>query len=222
MRSTVGAGQFPHPPSEVRDGVYVSSVGASGDRSGTLLSVNNIDWGDVPTWITAAATVAALVAAVLAVRASWQVLKLEAQRENRAEQAEAERRSREDRADQADLVAVWPAGYSGAVIRNGSALPIYRVTVTYVTSAGEVHESTEVDVVPPGEREAPWPPDAQTPDDEGNVTFNFDLVHARNGIRFVDSAGRRWHRDGNGVLALTGRDEPLVLDETQLNSGTLQ
>ena len=48
------------------------------------------EYGDVPTWIAAVATVGALIFAGIAAWASWQVLKREAQRD--ADREEAERR----------------------------------------------------------------------------------------------------------------------------------
>ena len=48
----------------------------------------------------------------------------------------------------------------------------------------------------------------------GNTTTLRTPSGARCEIRFVDSAGRHWHRNINGALALMGRDEPMKLDET--------
>lgn len=117
-------------------------------RSGTILrACDNNYWGDIPTWVTAIATVLALVAAGFAAHSSWNVLKHERERE-------ADRRRRAEQAEQADLVAVLPApGRGRAVIQNASALPVYRVVVVYVVKSGERHESPELAVVPPGRLE---------------------------------------------------------------------
>lgn len=180
---------------------------------GTILRMHDFDWGDVPTWITAFATVIALAAAVLAVRASWEVLKVERQREDRTVKAEDERRQREERAEQADLVAVWSVPASArTVIHNGSQLPIYRVVVTYVfPSVGESREAGLLVAVPPGTKEAPVPalPDVMVDPYSGEpVTIGMDVTGARHEVRFVDTGGRHWHRNIDGVLTLTGRDEP--------------
>ena len=55
--------------------------------------------------------------------------------------------------------------------------------------------------------------------DQMDSKFLIPLDGARHEIRFVDSAGRHWHRNVNGVLALTGRDE-LVPGGTVTESAT--
>jgi hypothetical protein len=95
----------------------------------------SLDWGDVPTWIGAVATMLAFIAAWVAARAAWRVLELERTRDRL-------RREVEDRV-QADRVAAWPSlGPSnpddpdspevwGATVRNASELPVYQVKVEF-------------------------------------------------------------------------------------------
>jgi hypothetical protein len=94
--------------------------------------VSNIDWGDVPTWITAVAAVFALIAAAIAVSHSLRLLKLEQQREDRAETMERARQDREARAEQADQIAVWISSPDTALVFNGSAQPVYAAHVEII------------------------------------------------------------------------------------------
>jgi hypothetical protein len=183
----------------------------------TDLALRIVDYGDVPTWIAAVATVLALVAAGFAAWASWNVLKRETQRD--ADRDDAERRQ------QANLVAAWHgvvphpvqrgAGLYRPVVRNGSELPIYQVGVEVVVegSTGIVHMT---EVLGPGQ----W-----FVTQSGH--FNFAdhpteklRLHASSpgfqvAVSFSDAAGIAWRRDENGQLeqietAATARvdDEP--------------
>src|SRR5689334_11831407 len=100
-----------------------------------------MDWGDVPTWVQAIATLLALIAAGAAASAAWQVLAVERKRDVDRQQVEDERRAAEARG-QADRVAAWPSTspteqnappppQQGVSIRNASELPVYNVRVFF-------------------------------------------------------------------------------------------
>lgn len=77
-------------------------------------------WGDVPGWIEALATVGALIAAIVAVRAFWRVLGIEQARER-------DRLVERERGQQADQVAAWLSVKPALTVLNGSSLPVYDV-----------------------------------------------------------------------------------------------
>jgi hypothetical protein len=183
------------------------------------IDFSGVDWGDAPTWITAVATIAALIAAGLAVRASWAVLKLETRREDRAEKADAERRAAAERAEQADYVAAWMHWNDGvplfpdttifgpmmgqgwgALVTNASSLPIYTVALVFYGRDGEERDRVEKDFVPPGESHVPWNKELRQGDGEDRELGTDIRVE----IFFRDTAGRTWRRDMNGVLHRTG------------------
>ena len=60
-----------------------------------------VDWGDVPTWVSGVAAAGALVAAVIAAVFTFNLLRLEGTRDERARQSQTRW--------QADQVAVWPS-----------------------------------------------------------------------------------------------------------------
>src|SRR4051794_1763884 len=61
-----------------------------------------VNWGDVPTWVQAATSTAALIAASIAVMFSVRTYKIERAREARAERLAEERRASAERAEQAE------------------------------------------------------------------------------------------------------------------------
>lgn len=103
-------------------------------------------WGDVPTWVAAVTSLLALLAAAFAGLVAYAVLDVELGRDRVAAAERAERREAEQRA-QAGKVAAWYATWDGeapfgplapppslqanqvygAVIRNGSELPVYEI-----------------------------------------------------------------------------------------------
>lgn len=161
----------------------------------------DVNWGDVPGWIQAVATALALGAA------GWAVgLEIKA---GRRRDAQIEARAEDQRRAQASQVAIWASSpviddpqraprnrrYPGATVRNASRLPVFDVFV-FVSrddAAGPVETYLDsLPVIPP----------------ETTLTFELpDDLQIRPGtsvetlrIRFVDSASRRWERDGKGGL----------------------
>lgn len=101
-------------------------------------SAGAVQWGDVPTWVSAAGTVMALIFAAVAAVMAKRVYTIESRRD---QQNEIDRRERDEqkRAEQASRVSAWYAAEKaesgeltwGAVIRNASELPVYDVNVEY-------------------------------------------------------------------------------------------
>ena len=179
--------------------------------------VESINWGDAPTWITAVATVLALVAAFFAVRASWHVLSIDRQNQRDAQAAEARRDEAAERAEQADAVAAWTEWAAarndsgrihykgwGAWVVNQSLLPVYDVVVQFHLPDGRFLAKSVLAVLPPqGSEFVRWPTEIKQ--DEPPVS-EIDKREMRVEIHFRDTGGRRWERDRYGILRLIGRD----------------
>jgi hypothetical protein len=103
-----------------------------------------IDWGDVPTWVSAITTLGALIAAGI-------VVHIEMRRDKQS-------RALREQEEQAGAVAAWPGEVGNLksedhlVIRNGSQLPVYRVVVSVAHRHGTFHISfpEELDDDDPG------------------------------------------------------------------------
>jgi hypothetical protein len=88
-----------------------------------------LNWGDFPTWISAVASVGALIFAALAAIAAYRLFKVETERDSR--QGDEERRAR-----QAHAVSAWYAldaerRLYGCHLRNASDSPVYDVAIEY-------------------------------------------------------------------------------------------
>lgn len=161
----------------------------------------NIDWGTVPTWVSAGSAVSALITAAVALiyaRRTWTKSVDEARRK------------------QADLVAAWvEKGAAGAFqcrVRNASNLPVYDVHVV-VNGYGEVVVpglgEWEAQIVPPADTGLTWEiPSAEAERTRGPAVVYGEIdtrgVLAQDllaEIRFTDTAGRRWRRSDQGLLA---------------------
>ena len=179
-------------------------------------------WGDVPTWIAGIAAVAALVAAAMAAHQTKSLLVIEQARDDRVEQAEIRK--------QALQVSAWATGHApeiepeggpgicspsvGALVFNGSPLPIYRVHIVVWWQNTEIKTGT-IDMLPPGKS---WIADLDP--------YEFDQIvgnaHAsavvtgwtsvreweataaqrlRVEVSFRDADNRSWTRDRDGVLS---------------------
>jgi hypothetical protein len=175
-------------------------------------SAQGVSWGDVPTWAGVGVSFLALIAAVFAGIAGVRLLAVELRRDDE------QQRSKE--ATQAERVAAWPAIVLsdfdqpdsaltwGALVLNGSDLPIYGVELEYQPLArGEGQRDAvkvEAEFISPGrwlvnhqemyERPEEWRP--------GTSAERLELPD-RNfvvAISFWDAANRRWSRDRYGVL----------------------
>lgn len=187
----------------------------------------DVAWGDVPTWVTAIATIGAFTAAGFAAWSAWRVLAKENVREAQERDARLRR--------QADGVAAWPDierreriqfqsfrgirqadmyDQEGAGIGNSSPLPVYNVVVRwfYPGADGELElraTMAMVAVVPPGgDFLAMTDHSHRRAVEEGRDEFGnpfpgnvdrFELFRLE--IDFTDTAGNRWRRSADGALA---------------------
>jgi hypothetical protein len=191
------------------------------------MSFDGVQYGDVATWFTAVATVAAVVAAVFAGRWARDIVEIERKRD--------ERHEAETRALQASQVAAWaesavvrPVYREGAsplshltdvavngLVANRSNQPIYKVHLEWFEEGELVHIDRRP-VIAPGV-DGRFPLDrsmllgiAGVPEEQwdrigfdyGKATVLSDLTVGRLllGVRFTDSANRTWHRDPHGTL----------------------
>lgn len=168
-----------------------------------------LEWGDVPTWFSALGGIGALIAATAA-RASLDVLRIESQRDQDADE-------RAQRA-QADLVAAWleteDATDMGAwYIRvvNASQIPVYELDIQTVSSFSwpddEGFNARYLAVAPPGETHIPIEDllnhiGRHLPLTEWGMLRNTVGVHASHDvwITFRDAAGGEWIRSATGTL----------------------
>jgi hypothetical protein len=118
--------------------------------------MNEIDFGDLPTWITAVTSLFALIAATFAAFFTWRTLRIESSREARTEIRIEE--------DQANKIACWISdsnsenfelsGYKYKAIgvnmnvSNASQQVIYEVTLTLFDKDSEIYEE-HISVIPP-------------------------------------------------------------------------
>lgn len=148
-----------------------------------------IDWGDVPTWVSATTTFLALAAAGF-------IVLIELRRDKRAVTAR-------ERAEQADQVAVWKAQTrpSGPklLVHNGSNLPIYQVQVRLRHPVDGVRSLLQEGQLPPGDHGYDYPDEVLAYDELGNLTLD-SSDEWEHEIQFVDTASRAWKRWGDGVL----------------------
>jgi hypothetical protein len=147
-----------------------------------------IDWGDVPTWISALTTTGALIAA------GW-IVGIELRRDWRSGERLA-------RAEQADLVAAWrhQEDASRVQLKNASHLPVYNFSIEFSSVELDKRFEATLPLLPPGEHTLKYPPEIV------HVTARHRLVDLdlrdQYAIRitFTDSADRTWRRDEYGVL----------------------
>jgi hypothetical protein len=163
-------------------------------------------WGDIPTWVSAVATLIALVFAALAAVAAHRVYRIESERdklalEERQKQADFQRRA------QAALVSAWWGRQNdlvgeghrwGAFVRNASETPIYqnRVWVTNLDQPDH-SDSFTLDVLPPTAEPRFYASDASGLGHDGDL----EALEIRVEMTFTDSGGIRWIRDRQGQLS---------------------
>lgn len=178
-------------------------------------SIAKLDWGDVPTWVSALVSALTLVGLVLTVIYARHIYRIESERDKHA----AEERSARDEAErrsQAEKIAAWfaPAPSTaleenmfGAFVRNASDLPVFDIyPVFQPASDGEPTAGGDwffenIAVLPP--HETKFMPLELAEDEYEEVPH-----HLRNGmflveITFRDAAGVRWTRSADGLLVQT-------------------
>lgn len=160
-----------------------------------------MDWGDVPTWIQAVTTTAALIAAALAVR-----LELKAGRERDSEAVE---RGEDKRRAQASAVVIWPSRglwpypgvqdyvvYHDVTVSNASDLPIFDAALSIAGSNGVVEDVWTAAVLPPGARVDVSLDEHTLALGAEEVTIDgvFVALFGNARLAFTDAAGRKWER----------------------------
>jgi hypothetical protein len=174
-----------------------------------------VEWGDVPNWVAAVATVGALIAAGVAALyakgahdSAVKAYDLEVVRERDA-------RLQRD-LWQASAVDVWEDQTSGAgqlgrlfygvTVSNGSPTPIRDVTISWYdpNTGSQLRGQLTQPLVPPGEtfisRATELRIPNPVPDVNGNPTFSEPLDGFPITMRFRDSAGVYWLREKDGIL----------------------
>lgn len=166
------------------------------------------DWGDVPGWIEAVATVLAAGFAAVAVVYAYRALRIEQRRDALRDQM--------DLRAQAELVTAWPVADAHAPvvaleIFNASNAAIYNVDAWLVREAIPPVDFN-YPVLPPQHKELVTLDDLEVAKlglavSKGVAGPNAQWVAARKLIHrtravvaFTDSAGRRWTRDRDGIL----------------------
>lgn len=158
-----------------------------------------LQWGDVPSEVSAVSTVFALAFAAVAAVAARRTFHIESERDRvnslaRQQQDEYARRT------QAALVSTWwgrrpDDGAWGAFVRNASGAPIYQ---TYITVLDSDDRTDGVRVRPglvPPSLEAQFYPVELSADPEAA-----DRENHRVKISFTDATGVRWVRNQYGQL----------------------
>src|SRR5262245_16030821 len=155
--------------------------------------------GDTAEWVSAVATVGALVFAAIAARAARAAYRIESERD-RVNADERQRHEAFVRRGQAALVSAWwgsRSGTWGAFVRNASETPVYHVRVLVVSARDpDVHEAIDLIVLPPAAEPVFYP--TGIVEDSAEVPVDPDR---RVEVAFSDSAGIRWIRDQQGGLA---------------------
>ncbi|WP_170323511.1 DUF1416 domain-containing protein [Cryptosporangium phraense] len=162
------------------------------------MSTAQIDYGDVPTWISSVGGLLSLVAAGTAAWIAWKLLVTERTRDRQA--ADDARRA------QAGLIAAWipdatdREGLDQATIRvlvrNNSTLPVYRVLVAIVVRSDDGF----TEVASSGGPQGRFREFAAPGDNEIRVMVPATTNRRRVVLTFRDAAGVEWRRDHDGAL----------------------
>ena len=159
-----------------------------------------VQWGDVPTWIGAVATVGALAGAAVAAGIAYRLYRIESTRDQEA--ANERRRAQATRISgwyglttyREDLPRSKSRQFWKATVRNASDLPVYDVRIEFrktVTRDGAPPEGAvpghkDIPVLPPGTEQLDGPDDGR----------DYSVA-----LRYRDAAGVVWYRDAQGLLA---------------------
>ena len=150
-------------------------------------------------WIPVTAEVLSAVGTVGAFATGFVLLRQEHQRE--------ELRSEDERRQQAIKVSAWVEAHSTAYgarellfhVHNASEMPIYEVSLA--TPEEDTHEAEFIGLVPPGQTVQ-----RPAPREWLKTYYSPEPVE----IEFLDSSGRQWTRDEQGVLTPTADTSPAV------------
>ncbi|MGH3516990.1 MAG: hypothetical protein ACRDQ7_06145 [Haloechinothrix sp.] len=201
----------------------------------TLTAAHAVDWGSVPDWFAGIGTILAVVFAALAVVAASGQL--------RALRNEAAEREQEQIQFQAARVAAWldmnVGGQFVAMFSNRSGLPVYEVTIGFVSPNNDnlirfaVMAPTDQAVVVPVitnfvrdsalqnpnimhawtiRSDTKQPVKSLVEKDDGSKAWEVTGMTGPLGltITFTDMENRRWHRHLNGSLTSVELDHNVV------------
>lgn len=165
-----------------------------------MLRSMGLQWGDVPSEISAMATVFALGFASVAAVAARRTYRIESERD-RVNSAARQAQEGFVRRTQAARVSAWweksaDDGSWGAFVRNASEAPIYQVYLTILspddhTDAVKLHFSS----IPPSEQARFLPVELPSGEHESRP------ADRRVKLTFTDSVGVRWTRNQYGRLS---------------------
>ncbi len=109
-----------------------------------------VDWGDIPAWVSGAATVLALVAAAVAAVVANKIYRIESRRDQAVANERRAQQTKETRA-QASQVVIWleetHPGPFRVMYANASGLPIFDISVRL--RAAQLDGGTIYRVLPP-------------------------------------------------------------------------
>jgi hypothetical protein len=179
---------------------------------------------DLPTWISAIASLLTVAVAGLAVVTAGRALRANSRRTELMEELVRRREAEQDR-HQADLVAAWPVsehdtfqkvitrGIVGAAIRNASSMPIYYAEITYRDDEAAWSAVRQIQTVAPGDEPQVFAgfdretstgtPKPERINQDGSVRLS-SSAHMKVELRFTDAQGRGWCRDDLGILTPLG------------------
>lgn len=176
-----------------------ASVTAATSTADTGLSWGDLDWGNVPTWVS---LVAALFAASVAGRNLWVDRKdrRQAQAGKVAGWWGSERHESELAAHpRLERLMVGSRYYfmHGALLRNASDLPVYDLRIEFVRDQKIVKVHSEHVLSPTATPTLFQPPDDA---DSDELSGKLDEGPYSIAVRFRDAAGRNWARSTDGRL----------------------
>lgn len=149
------------------------------------------------SWLEAAATTGALIAASIAAVYAAGAFRLESERDDRW--VDSQKRG------QAEQVAVWRYHISDVVVRNASAAPIYDVVIgIHVPNAPVFPIEAPVGTIPPSSD----PQTVYLETEDLTAWRDHDYTDDGISIWFTDTASIRWERSRKGILTSHG----LVVD----------
>ncbi|MCZ7436823.1 extracellular solute-binding protein [Micromonospora sp. WMMC241] len=159
--------------------------------------------GELAAWVSAVATVFALVLALIAAIAARRAYLIEIGRD-RVNEKERQQRHEFTRRAQAALVSAWWGSTPGrrgndwgAFVRNASETPVYQANLAVVNVHDpDVNERFDLPVIPP----APGPSFHPIRVDGARHMTPNAVADYRVEMTFSDSTGNRWMRDQHGRL----------------------
>lgn len=174
------------------------------------MHVAAVNWGDLPTWVSASAALLALSFAAVAALIARKTYLIESERDRIAE-SDRKARDQQQRRDQAARISAWwgrdpefqsGAGSSawGAIVLNSSEAPVYQVFCTILSRDGTVPpKKLSLPVLPPSQTPR-FLPVAAAPIHSGTDVPPWDASDLRVQLSFTDASGVRWRRDKYGRL----------------------